>query len=129
MDIVKNNIFSQIYEVDCFQKEFLEMSDEKYALTPPYPRYQKWLIGKLCVLEELREEAVRLRDFEVLEGTSPKLYSIRYPKSKQNLRVIYTYLEDGEILLLTAFKEKSSSDYDRHIRLAKRRIKALERES
>lgn len=128
MDIVKNNMFSQIYEVDCFQKEFKEMSDEKFVFEPPYPRYQKWLIGKLRVLEEFKEEAIKLRDFEYLEGTSPKLYSIRYPKSKLNPRVIYAYLDEGEILLLTAFKEKNSSDYDRHIKLAQRRIKVLERE-
>ena len=50
MDIVKNNMCSQISEVDCFQKEFKEMSDEKFVFEPPYPRYQKWLIGKLRVL-------------------------------------------------------------------------------
>lgn len=128
MKIVKNTMFSHIYEVDCFQKEFVEMFHEKFVLKPPYPRYQKWLIRKLNVLEELQEGALKLRDFECLEGTTPKLYSMRYPKSKLNSRVIYTYLDEGEILLLTAFKEKSSRDYNRHIKLAQRRISALERE-
>lgn len=128
MEILKNSMFSQIYEVDCFQKEFVEMTKERLAVQPPFPRYQKWLIGKLYVLDELKEDAIKLRDFEYLEGTMPKLYAIRYPKSKLNPRVIYACLDEGEILLLTVFKEKNSSDYNRHIKLAQRRMKELQRE-
>lgn len=43
-------MFSKIYEVDCFQNEFKEMTKERLAITPPYPRYQKWLIASQIIL-------------------------------------------------------------------------------
>lgn len=125
MDIVQNLMFSSVYEVDCFQKEFRSMTNEKLSFNPPFPRYQKWLVRSLAVLEEYGVEAVRLQNFEQLENVTPKLFSIRYPKSKLNPRVLYTYLEDGEILLLAAFKEKSKKDYDRNVKLALSRLKML----
>lgn len=126
MDIVQNSMFSNVYEVDCFQKEFRSMTKEKLSIDPPFPRYQKWLIGSLKVLEEYGEEAVRLKNFEQLENVTPKLFSIRYPNSVLNPRVLYTYLEDGEILLLAAFKEKSKKDYNRNIKLALNRLRMLD---
>lgn len=102
------------------------MTKEKLSIDPPFPRYQKWLIGSLKVLEEYGEEAVRLKNFEQLENVTPKLFSIRYPNSVLNPRVLYTYLEDGEILLLAAFKEKSKKDYNRNIKLALNRLRVLD---
>lgn len=83
LEILKNGMFSKVYEMDCFQKEF--------------------------------------------KNIKPNLYSIRYPKSKLNPRVLYIYLDEGEVLLLAAFKEKSKSDYARNIKLALNRLKILER--
>ncbi|HHU72180.1 MAG TPA: hypothetical protein GXZ21_09130 [Clostridiales bacterium] len=126
MDIVKNSMFSKIYEVDCFQKEFKKMTKEKLAIKPPYPRYQKWLIASLTILEEYGKDAINLENFEQLESVKPSIYSIRYPKSKLNPRVLYVYLENGDILLLTAFKEERKSDYTRNIKMVKKRLKALD---
>ncbi len=54
------------------------------------------------------------------------LYSIRYPHSKKNPRVIYfVFGEDEAIILVTAFKEKSSKDYQKGIERAAGRYKAL----
>lgn len=119
-------MFSKVYEVDCFQKEFKNVTKEKIVESPPYPRYQKWLIGALAILEESGRKALVLEKFEQLENVTPDLFSIRYPKSKLNIRVIYVYLEDDDILLLDVFRETSKSDYARHIKLAKNRLKALE---
>lgn len=126
MDIVQNDMFSNVYEVDCFRKEFLSMTKEKFSVTPPFPRYQKWLIVSLEKLEEYGEEAIKLNNFEQLTNINPKLYSIRYPKSKLNPRVLYIYLDEGGILLLAAFKEKSKKDYTRNIELAQKRLKMLD---
>lgn len=126
MNIVRNAMFSKVYEVDCFQKEFHSMTKEKFSFTPPFPRYQKWLIRSLEILEEYGEEAIRLQNFEQLENVTPKLFSIRYSNSKLNPRVLYIYLEEGKILLLAAFKEKSKKDYTRNVKLALNRLRILD---
>jgi len=126
LEIVKNALFTNVYEVDCFQKEFQDLTKEKLTIKPPFPRYQKWLIGSLAILEEQGMEAIKLKNFEQLENTKPKLYSIRYSHSKLNSRVIYVFTDEGEILLLVSFKEKRKSDYNRNIELAHKRLKLLE---
>lgn len=125
MEIIKNALFSKVYEVKCFQDEFLNMTKEENAGVPPYPRYQKWLIKSLQTLDELGKKALNLRDFEQLEKKEPKICSIRYPNSVLNPRVLFVYLEEDKILLLAAFKEKSKSDYTRNISRAKKRFKVL----
>lgn len=125
MKVLKNGLFSKVYEVDCFQKEFLSVTKEKKIKEPPYPRYQKWLIGALEVLEEQGRKALQLEKYEQLEVEGQGICSIRYPKSELNLRVLYVYLEDDDILLLAVFKEKSKSDYIRNIRLAAQRLKLI----
>lgn len=120
MQIVKNNLFSNIYEVDCFKKEFIKMTKEKWSVSPPFPRYQKWLIRRLEVLDKQGINALQLEGFEKLEDDKCEIYAIRYPHSKLNARVIYIYCDGGLILLLAAFKEKSSGDYKRGIHLAKK---------
>ena len=119
-------MFSKIYEVECFQKEFNKMTKEKLAIKPPYPRYQKWLISSLTILEEHGKNAINLENFEQLENVKPNIYSIRYPKSKLNPRVLYVYLDEGNILLLTAFKEERKSDYTRNVKMVKKRLKSLD---
>lgn len=126
MQLVRNRIFPKVYEVDSFQKEFMSIIDEKFVWSPPFPRYQRWLIGSLRILESLGKEAIKYKNFEQLDNTNPKLYSIRYPKSKLNPRVLFVYWEPDKIILLAAFKEKRKSDYARNIKLAKERIKQLE---
>lgn len=61
--------------------------------------------------------------FEKLTGFD-KLYSIRHPESRKNVRVLYT-IEDDTIILLTAFLEKSAGDYQRAIETAQKRLKWL----
>jgi phage-related protein len=46
-------------------------------------------------------------------------------KKEKNLRVIYAISEDEDIILLTVFCEKSSNDYERYIKVAKKRWKFL----
>lgn len=125
MEVVKNEQFSKIYEVDCFRKEFMKVVDEKNTTNPPFPRYQKWLIGALTQLEEYGKDAVKLQTFEYLSNTSPRIYSIRYAKSKKNPRVIYAYVGEDSILLLGAFLEHNKSDYERNIKVAQKRLLQL----
>ena len=131
MNLVRTGDFQNIFEVDSFKKEFLDVIDEPEAKDPPFPRYQKWLIQRLEVLEEYGQKVVQLEQFEdlkqsqIVKGIEYKIFSIRYPKSKLNPRVLFTFADGRVVILLCAFKEKSKSDYSRHISLAKNRIRQL----
>ena len=81
------------------------------------------LIADLAVLEQEKDRAIVLPQFEMLTGFD-KLYSIRHPESRKNVRVLYT-IEDDTIILLTAFLEKSAGDYQRAIETAQKRLKWL----
>jgi len=79
----------------------------------------------LGILDEFGEKAIELPNFEQLRDVNPKLYSIRYPHSTLNPSILYVYLDEGKILLLAAFKEKSNKDYDRNKKIALSRLKIL----
>lgn len=127
MDIVKLDSFSHIYTVDCFEKEFKKATKETITSNPPYPKFQKILIGKLEVLDREGKDAIIYKAFEKLSQSDPPLYSIRFLKNEKNLRVLYTFADNDNIILLTVFQEKSSSDYERNQKLAQKRWKELNR--
>lgn len=112
------------YAISNVKKEFRKAVDETWKENPPWKRYQKKLIEDLAVLEVEKERAIDLPQFEKLTKVE-KLYSIRHPESKKNVRVIYT-IEDGAIILLTAFLEKNDGDYERAIETALKRLRWLE---
>lgn len=111
------------YAVSSVRKEFIQAVNEPWKETPPWKRYQEKLIMDLAVLEQEQERAIDLPQFEKLAGVDD-LYSIRHPRSRKNVRVIYTINEDS-IILLTAFLEKNNSDYQRAIARADARLKWL----
>ena len=124
MELIKTEGFENIYQVDQFEKEFKKIAKKD-------TRYYEWLFAKLSVLEKMGMKALKLESFEPLPSTNPKLYSIRYPHSPLNPRVIYIYVNGNEIHLLTAFKEsskKTNSDYESAIKIAHERLKYLEEE-
>ena len=113
-----------IFAVSNLKKEFQSTVNEQWKTKPPWKRYQKKLIADLVVLSQEKERAVDLANFEKLRDTD-RLYSIRHPKSKKNIRMIYT-VDEGAIILLVAFLEKNDGDYKRAINVAERRLKLLE---
>lgn len=112
------------YAISSLRKEFRKAVDEPWKEKEPWERYQKKLIQDLTVLEQEKESAIDLQQFEKLNGVD-RLYSIRHPESRKNVRIIYTIDEDV-IILLTAFLEKNSGDYKRAIDTAKKRLKWLD---
>ena len=112
------------YAISNVKKEFRKAVDEPWKEESPWKRYQKKLIMDLAVLEQEKERVIDLQQFEKLSGVE-RLYSIRHPESRKNVRVIYTIEEDA-IILLTAFLEKSSGDYQRAINTAQKRLKWLD---
>ena len=121
MGLLKVDGFNRIYQLEEFQEEFEDTVSE----TKTTGRYHEWLRTKLRQLDALGYQACKLRDFEPLTDTDPKLYSIRYPKSPKNTRVLYIYVEGSRVYLLHAFNEKSKSDYANAIKTATNRIKSL----
>ena len=119
------NGLNDIYAVDVFEKEFKKAVDESWKSDPPWKRYQTKLIKNLVVLDTEKEQAVRLNQFEKLSGTE-ELYSIRYPETNKNFRVIYTVYEENFIILLAAFQEKNDGDYRRAVAVAEKRLRQLE---
>ena len=90
-------------------------------------RYMKWLYTWLTVLDSDGMNALSLEQFEHLNGTSnPNLYAIRHPHSQINERYLYVYSDGESTILLTAFKEKNSSDYQFAIARAERIFAELE---
>lgn len=112
-----------IYTISNLKKEFKKAVNEQWKENPPWKRYQKKLIEDLAVLDQEKERAINLPQFERLSNKD-KLYSIRHPESKKNVRIIYT-IEGNNIILLIAFLEKNDGDYKKAINTAKKRLKWL----
>ena len=109
MEIQKLAGFSRIYQAECFPGEVKSMFGKS---TGEMDRYMKWLYTWLSVLDSEGINALILEQFEHLKGTNnPNLYAIRHPHSKINERYIYVYADGERTILLTAFKEKNTSDY------------------
>lgn len=124
MDILKTPEFQNIYQVDCFGEEFRGLFKNNLS---DVKRYEKWLRRRLKILDSSGILATDGVSFEKIENN---IYSIRYPESKHNPRVIYSFfIEHGSIILLTAFLEKNSTDYEFAKQRAKNRIQAIKGEN
>lgn len=126
MELEKIDIegINNIYAISNVKKEFRKAVDEPWKEIPPWQRYLKKLIEDLAVLEQEKEMAIDLPQFEKLTG-SDRLYCIRHPETKKNVRVIYT-IYDSSIILLTAFLEKNDGDYQRAIKTAYERLRWID---
>ena len=121
MDILKTPDFNNIYQVECFDREFRALFRNDYS---SLKRYELWLRRRLKILDQEGLKAVDVFQFEKIEDN---LYSIRHPQSKHNPRVIYTFLVDEacNAILLSVFLEKNSSDYEFGKKKARNRLKAI----
>ena len=126
MELEKIDIegINNVYAISNVKKEFWKAVNEPWKEIPPWQRYLKKLIEDLAVLEQEKEMAIDLPQFEKLTGID-RLYSIGHPESKKNVRVIYT-IYDGSIILLTAFLEKNDGDYQRAIKIADKRLRWID---
>ena len=129
MELEKIDIYglNDIYALSVVQKEFRNAVNEQWKKNPPWKRYQKKLMEDLAVLDLEKSRAIDLPQYEKLSNEE-KLYSIRHPESKKNVRVIYTITEESEIVLLVAFLEKNDGDYKNAIRTARKRLMWIDSE-
>ena len=122
MHIIKIAGYNRIYAVDVFDKEYRALFGKNLK---DYAVCSTKLNANLEILDSSTiEEALSYQQIEKLKNCSG-LYAIRY-KSKLNPRVILAINFDSNIILLTAFKEKSKSDYNNAIARANERMCAID---
>ena len=118
MKIEKVGGFEKIYQAESFPDDVEALFGKNKG---ERKRYLQWLYTWLTILDTLGQKALSLQQFEYLVNTSnPRLYALRHPHSGINERYVFIFIEDDAAVLLTAFKEKSTSDYKAAISRAKR---------
>ena len=121
--------FDNILSYDICLKEYNKL----FKKDPSGQRdYQKWLDRQLRYLDKAPDlnELVRTHEsFEKLRQYEEYgLYAIRRPHSIGNPRIMFAAVvneQDQLYILLLAFKELNSSDYDRNIPVADNRMKDI----
>lgn len=124
MEILKYSEFRRVYRVDAFDKELKKLFNKS---SREYKDYLIYLVERLRFLEDSN---CRLTEgsFEKLTVTEYELYRIKQKSKGKNVRVIYFYRENDDIVLLAAFEENNKSDYRNNIDKAISRIKHIEKE-
>ena len=92
--------------------------------TKDYKDYLLYLASQLKIVEDASDHLTEY-PFEQLKTKGADLFRIKSKSKRKNARVIYCYWKDDKIVLLCAFEEKSSSDYENSIRVAIDRFKHL----
>ena len=107
-----------------YHKQFEKELDE---ILKKFPSYRKKILNRLQILAKALEERGKnvLAEpyFEKLQE-SDVLYSLRLTGKKPNIRILFVFSEDTQIVLFVhVFYEKEKSDYRRAINLAEKRAK------
>lgn len=122
LDIIKNDDFQHIYQVDVFAREYRKLFKKNDS---EFRQEQEKLFQNLTILDTQLQKALELQQFERLTNHRP-LCAIRHV-SKTNPRVIFVFAEsDDAIVLLACTLEKDTSDYDQVIARAVERLRILE---
>ena len=120
MELRKLRDFERIYYADTLFDEYAALFGKNSV---EYTRHLKKLYENLSILDN--NGVIQLPRFEKLKGGNG-LFAIRHV-TKINPRVIFAIeTSEGAIILLAAFKEGSSSDYDAAIHRATTILKGLE---
>lgn len=118
MQLCKLDEFNRVYFLDSFQSDL----DKLYKKNQKEKKeYMFFLFAQLSKIEHRNEN---IKHVEPIEYKDVTFHCIR-KKTKKNTRVLYYYLDDNKIVLLTAFNEKNKSDYDRGKELAYNRLKKI----
>lgn len=119
LNVVNVPGFSRIDAVDIFYNEIEKLySKNKQAKK----EYLKFLNAELHKIDN-RTNVINREEPIKYKGVT--LYAIRKPM-KKNTRILYYYMQNDRIVLLTVFDEKNDSDYDNAKKRAWSRLKLLE---
>ena len=117
-----------IFAFDGFLDEFCKKILGSNASSKSNQRYLAWFQRCLEVLDSHSiYETLKMQQFEKLTNADG-LYSMRYPNTPKNPRVLYFYVEGSNIILLGSFLEKSTSDYTNAIKTAQKRKDILQQQ-
>lgn len=119
MEVVHLDDFNRIKCLDVFEDELNKLFSKSI---PEKKKYLNFLYAELHKIDNRTETIQREEPINYKDIT---LYSIR-KRAQKNTRVLYFYMKDDNIILLTAFDEKNKSDYDNANERAYRRLKNLE---
>jgi len=107
-----------------YHKQFEEELDE---ILEKFPSYRKKILNRLQILAKTLEERgknVLVEPYFEKLQESDVLYSLRLTGKKPNIRILFVFSEDTQIVLFVhVFYEKEKSDYRRAINLAEKRAK------
>lgn len=118
MEIVHFDEFNRITYLDVFEDELNKLYSKSIQ---EKTKYLKFLFAELHKIDN-RNETINREEPINYKGIN--LFSIR-KRFKKNTRVLYFYMKDDNIILLTAFDEKNKSDYDNAKERSYRRLKKL----
>lgn len=110
--------FDRIFTLERCQEEIKQLYKDNNV---EKKNFEKFLLAQLTKIEN-RNETVKHE--EPIIYKNEKFYSIRR-RAKKNTRVLYYYIKNGNIILLTAFDEKRASDYERAKERAYARLRTL----
>lgn len=89
----------------------------------------KLFVARLKVLSDIGRESLQLKEFELLKGCD--LYSMHLSSANFNYRVLYSFLPNGQPVLLLAFFKRSGkkkTDYTPYIEPALSRFAEMKEE-
>lgn len=115
--------YDNVYCLDRFEKEWKDLFKKDSAKTKR--KYDEWLdekLNKLDVDASFNSKHMP-KKFEIVQNSNPVIHSI-HEKTKKNAKVLYYIItETNKVILLTAFVEKSKSDYNIAKNRAEERVK------
>ncbi len=118
LEIVPVEGFNRIMAIDSFDDELSKLFKKST------PELKKYLIFLHKQLHKIDNRTTIINREEPISYKGINLYAIR-KRMKKNTRVLYFYMQNEKIVLLTAFDEKNSSDYDNGKERAYNRLKQL----
>lgn len=126
----KLEIHKAFVELFCNVKAHPEVGNEIITLVignGHEKEFIKLFKKQLNYARTLGYKVTELKQFEKL-SESPGLYSMHLKSKNFNIRIIYSYYDNGELLLHCFYEKqgKSATEYSTHIPIAKERKKELE---
>ena len=119
---------SELFSKFQYHEKVLDEIEEliiRKGLTAPFLNMFQ---NRIEMIEALGKNIIQLDSFEKLKDV-PDLYSMKFKRKDMNLRILFSYDEISQTILLHCFYEKQDSGkdrYERHIPVAMQRKKEME---
>ena len=91
-------------------------------------RFLSLFLRRMLTLREYGERAIQY--FEEFERLDDRIYSVHFACGQFNIRILYSFLSDGTVLLHGFYKRsgKKKTDYQSAIPIARKRLEEMEGE-